>query len=246
MKRISGSALALALALCCSPAHSRSPGDAPMLWLTAEVEISPAGQITDLQWKNPREVAASVTSRIEPHVRAWRFDPGKINGVAQTTRTHLRIQLLGEPRGNTVALRFGQVSTGAMFSSLAPPVYPHAAARMNADAVVVAHVAVAEDGQVTVESVDYRGNRPKFRKHFVAATEALITNGSFAPERVGGRPLAVHMQVPVSFCMTQPDCEKKYPAHPDSAVTEPIGPPSQPIALDSAVRLIDAVAGSAL
>lgn len=245
MTRTSTFTVALALAWALTPAGA-APKDADdvMLWVAAEVEISPEGTITALQWKDTREAMRLITARIEPAVRAWRFESGTVNGVPQPTITHLSLRLRAEQAGDTVAIHVDHASTGAKSSLLAPPRYPLSAARANADAVIVADVAVAEDGTTTVESIDFRGNRPGYRRQFVEATEAAIAQWSFVPERVGGRPLATRMQIPVTFCITTMDCAHKYPA-PDGERPRP-GPPGQPVALESAVRLIDALAGRTL
>ncbi|GHA83173.1 energy transducer TonB [Cognatilysobacter bugurensis] len=236
-------ALSCTLALSGAWAAPKDQDDV-LLWVAAEVEISPEGTITALQWKDTRKAMKTITERIEPAVRAWRFEPGTVDGVPQPTVTHLSLRLRAVTNGDTVAIHVDHASTGAKSSLLAHPRYPVSAARANADAVLVANVAVSADGATTVESIDFRGNRPAYRRQFVEATQDAIAKWSFVPERVGGRPLATRMQIPVTFCITTIDCEHKYPA-PDGESPR-VGPPGQPVALESAVRLIDAVAGRAL
>lgn len=212
----------------------------PLTWgLSAEIEISPEGLITALEWKHDDDTEARIAADIEPRVRAWRFEPGKIDGVPQTTTTYLTVSLRGERQGDAVVIRIERASTGARLGELLPPKYPLAAARANADAVVVADVAVDEAGRVTFESIDFRGNRSAYRSQFVEAAKAAIRQWSFTLERVGGRALATRMRIPVSFCVTRFDCEDKYFAEFEIARTEDIGPMDTAIALESAVRLID-------
>lgn len=246
MKRTLTLVTACGLALACQAALAKPRAEQATVWLKAGVEISTEGKITALEWTATREIEKAIAARIEPAVRAWQFEPGRIDGVPQPTTTHLKIKIRAEQNNDSVALFIDDASTGAMSSMLAPPVYPESAMRASADAVVVAEVAVAEDGQATVEKIDFRGNRPAYRKQFVQATEAAIANWSFVPERVGGRPLATRMRVPVTFCTTTLDCAHKYPVRDAAHTPAPLGPPDQPVALESAVRLVDAVAGRAL
>lgn len=219
----------------------------PLTWvLSAKVEISPAGRITALEWTHDGGDDARIAADIEPRVRAWRFEPGTIDGVPQSTTTHLRVSLRGEQKGDAVLIRIERASTGARLAAPVPPRYPMEAIRAGADAVLVANVAVDEAGRLTFESVDYRGNRAAYRSHFIKATKAAIEHWTFTPERVGGRAVATRMQIPVSFCVTRLDCEDRYRAELEAERPEGIGPMGSAIALESAVRLIDPLDRDAL
>lgn len=250
MKRISlkpVAALALAAALPCAagaPAGSLSEG--AVLWLNARVEISPAGKVTTLVWSDADDVRGVVAERVESAVRSWTFEPGTIDGVPQPTSTHLRLKLRARPQGEALALQIEDASTGARSALLVPPRYPTAAVRAGVDAAVLATVAVAADGAVSVESIDVRASRPRYNEQFEKATRAAIAQWSYTPERVGGRPVATRMQVPVTYCVTSLKCEDQFRTPADAAAPRFAGPPSQPVALQSAVRLVDEVAGRTL
>lgn len=248
MIRTMGITAALMLVLGIAAGHAAHAQKAvevkrdPLAWgLSAEIEISPEGRITALEWKHDEDIDARIAAEVEPRVRAWRFDPGKIDGVPQTTTTHLTLGLRGEPQGDAVLIRIERASTGARLAAQSPPRYPAAAIRANADAVIVADVAVDETGRITFESIDYRGNRAAYRSRFIEATKAAISEWSFTPERVGGHAVATRMRIPVSFCVTRLDCDEKYRGELEAARPEGLGSMGTALALESAVRLIDPI-----
>jgi TonB family protein len=254
MKRISFkplAAFALALATTAPSALAASDPDGALLWLHARVEISPQGKVASLEWadandaNDANDARAAVARRVESAVKSWTFEPGTIDGVPQPTSTALRLKLRAEPQGESLAVRIEDASTGAHASTL-PPRYPEAAARAGAEAAVVATVAVAADGAVSVESLDVRTNRSRFGEQFGRATRAAIAGWTFEPERVGGHPVATRMQVPVTFCLNSYTCEDRLPAPADREASLHRGAIGQPVALQSAVRLVDDVAGRVL
>lgn len=213
------------------------------LWLVAEVEIDTDGRVKSLGWKDKRPVAKFVIERIEPRIRQWRFEPGAIDGVPQVTQTHLTVQVVGEAVGDGLALRFGKANTGAKYKHLAVPRYPQQAAMANEGASLVATANVDVDGRVVSHTVEYTSGNDKYRSQFIKAVEAAIADSRFTPERVGGRPLATQVSIPYDFCMGR-GCENREKAR--AATLEQHGPSGEPIALDSAVRLLTAVEGEAI
>lgn len=234
--------LAFTLALL-TPRAEAAASDKPgtlTLWLQAELEIGADGRVASLQWKDKRDSMRLVTGRLEPHVRSWTFEPGQVDGVPQRTRTFLTMQVLAEAAGDSVALRLGSVGTGARTDRMAGPRYPVAAMRAGDVAGVVAVVRVDPEGRAKVESMDYRGNRARYRSEFLKAVEDSILRSTFAQERVGDRVVASYLRIPFEFCVMD-RCPEPIPATSGAEAAQ--APAGQAVALESAVRLLDDVSG---
>lgn len=230
--------------------NAAKPAKRINLWLTAEVEIAADGSVNAIRWLDQRPAAQTVTARLDPHIRGWKFEPGAIDGVPHITRTFLKTQVLAESSGSDVELRFGHVITGPHATHMVVPRYPEDAARAGISARVTAVLRVESDGKITFESLDYfrpRG-RTTTREAFIEATRAALAQWKYTPERVSDHDVPVRVRVPVEFCAPDKDCTRLFAkaGNEASGIAEAGGLSGQAVALDSPVRLLTVVEGETI
>lgn len=219
------------------------------VFLTAEVEIAADGRVRTLAWQVPerKPLVGLLTQRLEPAVRGWKFQPGTLDGAPADTRTYLSIKTRGTPdSAGGLAFVIVRASTGARSLLLTPPRYPTGAAVGGISATVVTEVDVDAQGKVAFQTVQFVNNRgsDRYRREFIAATEKAVAAWTFTPERVGGHAVAARMRIPVTFCAPEDGgwCEQHSTLEDDALA----GPAGQPVALDSAVKLLTPVVGNAI
>ena len=237
--------VALVVSASACIAHAADAPRTLRLSLVAEIEVAADGRIARLDWTTMPGPLQLVAERIEPQVRGWRFEPGAIDGVPQVTRTHLTVGVVGVERDDGgAALSIERASTGAGSVALAPPRYPVNAALAGIDADAVADVRIDEHGRASIQALKLKVPRT-YRQEFIAAIHAAVAASTFKPEQVGGRPLAAVIRIPYEFCSSD-GCNRRI----DEAAARPAAGaparPREPVALDSAVRLLDEVAGQAI
>ncbi|OHE84120.1 MAG: hypothetical protein A2579_02180 [Lysobacterales bacterium RIFOXYD1_FULL_69_11] len=221
------------------------------LWLKAAVRIDANGHVDHVAWRNTRDSASVITERLDPIIRSWVFEPGRINGTAVATDTFLTLQVLGEEKEDgAVNLSLGTVRTGAIMDTLAPPRYPMKEARNGNSAELLATLDISPDGQVQVVDVQVEASRLGSGAAFVKSLKEAVAEWKPALERVGGIPVASSLQVPVQFCgpgdlgwCLKRDRERMERMHQEGEVSAPAG---ETIALESAVRLMTRVDGTGI
>jgi TonB family protein len=141
-----------------------------------------------------------------------------------------------------IAVRIRGAHTGAYVDALTPPRYPPEGFKRGVEANIVSTIEVSADGKVSIQDMEFTGSRDQIaRDDFLEAAKAAILTWRVQPERVGGHAVATRMQIPMSFCI---DTGGKWCAK--HAFREAKGgpvPPETPIALESAVRLLNLPAG---
>jgi hypothetical protein len=209
------------------------------LWLKADIVIDADGRIASLEWREDRKPLQAIARKLEPEVRDWTFEPGTVQGVPAETSTRLTVRLgLDEADDGAVAVRIRGAHTGAYIDALTPPRYPPEGFRRGVEANIVSTIEVSADGNVSIGDMDFTGSRDQIaRDDFLEAAKAAILTWRVQPEHVGGHAVATRMQIPMSFCI---DTGGKWCAK--HAFREAKGgpvPPETPIALESAVRLLN-------
>jgi TonB family protein len=240
MKRILIVPALMALLCWIGAAVAKSP-ETVDLWLTADITIDASGRMTSLAWRDKTALHALAAERIENRVRAWEFEPAKVDGRPVDTRTGLSIHLVAmdHPSGGAT-LRFRGANTGPWSEALLAPKYPENAARGNAHALVTAVLDVGTDGKPTIVSLEVESSSRNHGKAFEKASEAAIESWRFHPEVVAGQAVRTRVTVPITFCV-EPSrwCQNM------ARTRGPNAPPAgEPIALDSAVVLKTDVADS--
>ena len=237
----------IAASACVLPAHAYDHE----LWLKAQVRIGTDGSVELLDWQKKGEAASLITERLEPMIRAWEFEPGKIDGVAAPTDTFLTLQVLGEELDDgSMNLSLGDVRTGAVLEALTPPRYPMRDARNGNSAHLVATLDISPDGRVTVADVKVEAVRTGTGERFVDSLKEVAVQWKPTLERVGGIPVATTMQIPVQFCGPGDTgwCVKFNRERTERlrAQEVPATPASEAIALESVVTLLTQVRGKAI
>lgn len=205
--------------------------DSASLTLRGEVTIDAEGRVRSLEWHDRSPLHALVAQRVEDTVNGWEFDPGRVDGAPAETRSGMSIHVALERKGRDLALRLQHASTGPVVLDMTPPEYPKGAAREQAEAELSLILDLAPDGTVQVSDAALVGRRrSRWNDEFIAAATQAASRWRFQPETVGGRPVAARMRVPVDFFMCN-QCPRNYAQR----APEPTG--SDPVALDSAVRL---------
>lgn len=221
------------------------------LWLKAELRIDAEGRVEALEWRETRDGARLIADRLEPVVRSWEFEPGRLNGTAAVTDTFLTVQVLGEDQEDGgVSLSLGKVGTGAVLDTSTPPRYPIHEARNGNSAELVATLDVSPDGSVRVADVQVEASRRGSGKAFVESVREVAVEWKPSLERVGGVPVAASLRVPVQFCGPGDLgwCVKQNRERVERLRAKDVSPlpATGAIALESAVKLLTPVRGTGI
>ena len=232
---------------------------APQLAVSAEPQVE---QRVTLQWEMALDAEGRIVGlvsrdrqhdalreRLEPVVRRWEFEPGRVDGRPAETDTFLSVQvaLLPQADGKNVAVTLRDVRTGGAVAIDGRRVAPRITARelesmvrtrqFAARAVIEANY--DGDGKPT-EVVPMAGASDASRGLLDASVRA-IRQWTFEPERVGGIGVPGRIVTPICFAIGQhpADVKRRLPAcdrwaAPGSQATLGDG---EGLALDSQVRL---------
>ena len=215
-----------------APAPPQEPID---LRLSAAITVGADGTMQSLEWRNQLPVLKMIAERIEPAVRGWHFEPGRLDGTAAPTQTYLNVVFKGLPAPDgSMKLAFVSADTGAASPTMVVPEYPKRAITQNAayTADLFAIVDFDAQGVPSLRSYDYYGER-RLRDEFVESTRAAVAKWKIELERVGGHPVATSMRIPFRYCIG--GCPPLPREEADKG-----GDSERAVALDSAVKLLDA------
>jgi len=213
---------------------------------SARVSIGADGKVTALTFDNTKAENDLIGKRLEPLIRSWTFQPGTVNGQPMPTETTLQLDLEATKTADgRYAIKLLNAFTGPGVLSTRPPDYPQHEFKAEAEAVVNLTIAIDATGapsDVTLADVTTNGTAVN-KTNFGDAARNAAKGWRFQPELVGGHPVASHVSVPISFCMSGsssqcPRFEKERAAHGDAT------PANTPVALDSKVKLISPVVGT--
>lgn len=196
---------AMAAGLLATVALARDPLPDPLqLMIRADITIAPDGALRELQWTERTPEALEIARSVEPAIRRFRFEPGRIDGVPMETETSLWLALeLAEGEGTAREVRIHNAGTGPSLQQRAAIPYPLEAMRSGHQAELVGEVAIDAEGRASVGEIAYTGtsDHPRVRKQFVDAMTAALSAGRYRNERVGGHPVEGRLSAPVTFCL---------------------------------------------
>lgn len=191
---------------------------------------------------------ARIRDVLKQRIESWEFVPATRDGIAVPSRTYLSVEMEGMDDGKGgLGIRILSAHGGPQ-GELTPPPYPPTAYRNGIQGGVLIDVGFDDQGVVTsVEPV--KSTDPVIRREFrnseifVEPAIAAARAWTFQTEQVGGRPVPGRIRVPVSFRLVVPDSY----GPPQRAVKKADVPrDGEYLALDPAVKLRSAVAGTAL
>ena len=193
----------------------------------------------------PGSIADIIKARLRERIDSWEFQPPMRDGVAVPGKTHINAYLEASSSDDGgMSIRILNVSTGAKLVNR--QMGGLTVAMMDYGYVGRVTVDVAWKGDGSIDAVtpadstssgaksDAKSVPPKFLKTVLKAVQAW----RFDPEIVDGTPISGKGRVPIVFCMdgTCPDSDNSGTKAPEPQFT----------ALDPAVGLRTAVAGTAL
>ena len=194
------------LAIACHRAAAEQPSTTNLHAVLA-VEVAPDGRATSIE---PADKASrALIEHLRPEVAKWEFEPGRIDGVAVTTRTSVTLSL--EARGSEddgYSLRILDASTGPRYDAAKPPRYPIRSLRLREVGEVLVRVEVSAEGSPVSVAVERSNASERLEQAALAAVKAW----TFIPESVGGRSVPATVLAPVNFCIDR-QC-RRLPAEP--------------------------------
>lgn len=254
MRRVAWSAL-----LLLGTAWSASgAGPVPLSFATsAQVEVDSGGRAHVIEMGEITKlsevpalvpIADKVNARLRDAIESWNFIPATRDGVAVSSRTSVNVMLEGYDDGNGgLAIRIRNASTGAGLRSIDKVPLRIAVTYAQSEGFVTLKLTYDANGRVTDATIKdsmelwhgkFSGVADKqLRKSAVkAATTWLIF-----PEVVAGQPQAGTGTITVRFCLNDGCDQIPLPRDPTQG-----NDPQQFAAIDPAVKLRSAVAGTAL
>ena len=92
--------------------------DAASLWFLGDVVIEPDGHVSNIDWRNYREMPEEALAELERRISGWEFRPGQVDGQAVVTGTSLVIHAVANERpGGRFGLEIAQVVVGPTYRS---------------------------------------------------------------------------------------------------------------------------------
>ena len=206
---------------------------------SAKVMIDDQGVPQQVQ---PHEkLPAVIKDAIEQRVKAWRFEPARIDGVAKSgvTYVYLTTCAVTSP-GKGMALSMNYLSNGPGYADghlrMPAPRYPTEAARNGNEGSFRVVTQISAEGRASIESIETeKGNLKRFEKSLKEWMKSI----RFLPEEVDGAPIATRMGVPVDFFLEDGESSgskrlKEAKRSPECmAATGQTIDPTQPVVLDS-------------
>lgn len=160
LKRLSG---LLALMLCASIAMA-APGRADVrtqvevsMLVKGTIDIDAQGQVADYQLAEQATLPPALLAVVDRHVRAWRFEPMRVDGNATGARSPMQVRLVMKRDGDRFLFRIAGATFGTVRGEgeaptangpLPPPRYPEYAYTSNVGGTVYLVVRVGRDGSV--------------------------------------------------------------------------------------------------
>jgi TonB family protein len=186
---------------------------------------------------------------LKQRIESWDFIPATRNGVAVPSRTYLSVAMEGMDDGKGgLGIRILS-ARGGPHGQLTPPPYPPTAYRNGIQGGVLIDVGFDDRGVVTsVEPV--KSTDPVIRREFknsemfVEPAIAAAKAWTFQTEQVDGLPVPGRIRVPMLFCLAFPGGSCSLPER--AAKKADVPRDGEYLALDPAVKLRSAVAGTAL
>ena len=209
----------IGLSLAITPALAQNKAK-PAYEMNAEGEIHVAtdGRVTDYQLRS--ELPPAISTLLDRAVRAWRFEPVLVDGVAVNAKTAMHLGLTAEPQSDdkyvlrVANVRFGEPQLRK--SSVRPPHYPESAVHAHVGARVLLSLHLDEKGKVVEvapyqTSLDVRmsseNQAEHWRKEFEQASVRAARNWQYdLTETLDGKPIGTHVLVPLSFYLCEVSC----------------------------------------
>ncbi|MBN8482806.1 MAG: hypothetical protein J0L88_14580 [Xanthomonadales bacterium] len=238
----------MAVAIACVPlgAIAAEPQGERIVTLQWELALDADGHVIALASKNRSYDA--LRERLEPVVRGWDFEPGRIDGRPAPTDTMLSVQVTLVPQadGKAFGVKLRDVRTGGSIApagNVAPRMTARELERMvrsrERSAMVVIEARYDGDGKpIEVAAVPGATRAPK---GLVDASVVAIRQWTFEPERVGGIGVPGRVVTPICFAIgTRPaetsraleGCARWTPPGSTASLGE-----GETLAFDSRVRL---------
>lgn len=185
------------------------------------------GKIVDLQPTDPNFLP-EVRAQIEPVVRKWHFEPGKVNGRPAQTQTTLRV-------GVKFTQEHGRITfagTGPKYLHVETPAYPTHARWGGHEGGVMVLVEFDANGRVTSTKHAPEMQGAKINSELVDTALIAAKRFTFRPERVAEHGVPARALVPVCFMLSE-NSSCKWKSVPGAL---PIRS-DQPVALTSVVGI---------
>jgi TonB family protein len=151
------------------------------------------------------KTAEGLKDFLLPEVSRWTFEPGRIDGQPVPTQTTVIVTLAARKAGDDdLSLRIVDAKTGPRVAEAPPPRYPAESIRAREAGEVLLRVEVDGDGRATAVAVE----RSIAAKSLANAAIKAARQWTFVPERVGGRPIASTVLLPIRFCLNGYPCPR--------------------------------------
>lgn len=166
-------------------------------WL---VSLDAAGHVAKIE-AGDKTLIDAVRMPLGEAIRRWQFVPGMLDGKPAPTDTTLTVDISLVPHGeDKYAVRVDDARTGGdvpVQGIRKAPKYPPAAIQHHRQGMVVLKVDYDASGHVVAANM--HENAPAVAPELAKSAQQAVKAWIFAPEVVGGHPLAGSAIVPICF-----------------------------------------------
>lgn len=237
---LAGMAMAMTLLLAAAPAAAAKKPPPATFDTVAKVVVAPSGQATSIEPDGA--LPGNIQDLLRRQVAAMRFEPTSsvVGRASATTYLHFGGCIVPDGDNFRVALAYkanGPTPIPGPFTPL--PRYPREAFTQGLEAEVKVIFVVQPDGSAVIEEIDYV--RASSRKIWDRALGEWVGRMRYAPEELDGVAIRTRVEMPVKFILDSGSRRRprREVEKPECVAASKGGDdPSQPVALDSPVRIV--------
>jgi len=205
-----------------------------------KVMVDSAGIPTQVE--ADRRLPPELRTHVESVASGWRFEPVRVDGVAGSGATYVRLGACALPQvggGYRFAIDYRTSGPGYATGEVLPPPYPIEAMSDGVEGTLKVTIAVGPNGRGTIEQTTYEGADPKDKRYFERTARDWVRAMRFLPEQFAGRPLTTRIRIPIVYSLTHHSRAEALAAHQKQASAKPEcaaaagGTGLSPVALDS-------------
>jgi TonB family protein len=188
-------ALAATLLAVACPGTAADEPRTTTLHAVLAVEVDASGRAVSIEPAD--KPSRALIEYLRPEIAQWEFEPGRIDGVAVTTRTSITLSLEARELDDDYSLRIVGAGTGPRYDAAKPPRYPENSLRRREVGEVLVRVDVSAEGLPESVAIERSNAGERLEKAALAAVRAW----TFIPESVGGKPVPATVLAPINFCI---------------------------------------------
>lgn len=206
--------------VCSGFGYAQQPGEIRKI-IHVRVSIDADGRVTDAALVE-KKVPSTIESAVLARARGWRFDPVNANGGAVPAVTYAAFYACAVKSGDGYDLAVRYLDNGPLLERSARFEFqPVVSEYSKADQTITVKLTVLPTGKVQLDGVVMVDVDPRIERDIRLSVKHWLEDMRYAPEQVGGQPVATTMQWPIYIWSDTGEPSKPLPAAQADAPATP-------------------------